>query len=323
MLDYLIIGAGPAGLACAIEAAKKGASYLVVDKGCLVNSIFHFPADITFFSTPDLLQIADLVFVSPSFRPSRVEVLKYYAAVADHYALNINTFEKVEEVTKTDGVFHVRTITAASEWKDYKAAKVIFATGYYDNPNMLKVPGEHMPHVSHYYGEAHPFRGRDVAVIGAKNSAVEAALSFWRAGARVTIIHRGPAISDSVKYWVRPDIEKRVETGQIKAMFNTAVTFISSKSVTAQNSATGESMEIAADFVFALTGYHPDTGLLQSCGVDIDEITQAPQCDPATLETNVPGLYVAGSIVAGVNNNKIFIENSREHGKMIVREGSA
>lgn len=318
-LDYLIIGAGPAGLACAIEAQKKNLDYIVVDKGCISDAIYRFPADLVFFSTPDLLAIGEALFITESFRPTRIEVLNYYRAVVDHYGLKIATYEKVESIEPRTGAgsFKVHTTLRSGEKRIRQTAKVIVATGYYDNPNMLGIEGEGLAKVSHYYTEAHPYHDCDVAIIGGKNSAVEAALLFYRAGARVTMIHRGADVSDSVKYWVRPDIDKRLEAGQIKAMFNSEVVKIEPDTIEVKNNS-GDTAKLKNDFVFALTGYHPDAELLRSCGARIDSETLAPQHDRDTLETNVPGLYVAGSIVAGKNNNKVFIENSREHGKKII-----
>ena len=318
MLDALVVGAGPAGLACAIEAKKKGLTCLLVDKGCLVNSIYNFPADMVFFSTPDLLGIGGLVFVSPSFRPTRMEVLKYYMAVADHYELDISVYEKVETVEpQPGGWFVVHSAGRSGAKKTRLAKKVVIATGYYDNPNMLGIEGEDLPKVYHYYTEGHPWRSCDVAIIGGKNSAVESALLFCRAGARVTLIHRGDGISDSVKYWVKPDIEKRIEQGQVKTMFNSIVTRIEPDIIHVRDNVTGQIARLKNDAVFALTGYHPDAALLKNCGVTIDQAALAPCHNPETLETNVPGLYVAGSMLAGKNNNRIFIENSREHGKLV------
>ncbi len=316
-LDVLIVGGGPAGMACAIDAGSKGLSYVIVEKGCLTNSIYNFPADMTFFSTPELLQVGELAFICQSFRPNRIETLNYYRAVKTHYDLNIRTYENVESVTPVDGRFTVTSTTTAGETREYDAGKVIVATGYYDHPNTLGIEGEELPKVSHYYTEAHPYNDCDVAIIGGKNSAVEAALTFYRVGARVTLIHRGLTLSDSVKYWVRPEIEKRIEDGKIATIFNSEVTKIETSEITIRNNSTGKTSQLDNDFLFALTGYHPDVGLLKSCGVQIDEATMAPKHNPETLETNVPGLYVAGSIVAGTNNNKVFIENSREHGKLI------
>ncbi len=311
-IDTLIIGAGPAGLACGIEAARLGVDYLIVDKGGLVDAIYRFPADMTFFSTADLMSVGDLLFVSPSFRPSRIETLKYYRGVADHYGLNLSPYTGVTAIVKVGEGFGVATTRG-----DLYARRVIVATGYYDQPNLLGIPGEEMPKVSHYYTEAHPYRECDVAVVGGKNSAVEAAMNFARAGARVTMIHRGATLSDSVKYWVRPDIEKMIEKGKVVARFSSKVTAIRREEIDVARVDGGESETVANDFVFALTGYHPDTPLLAAAGVIVDPTTLAPTYDASTLETNVPGLYVAGSLVAGRENNKVFIENSREHGRMI------
>ncbi|VAX15598.1 Thioredoxin reductase [hydrothermal vent metagenome] len=317
-LDYLIIGAGPAGLACAIEAQRKNLDYVVVDKGCITDAIYRFPADLVFFSTPDRLAIGDALFITESFRPTRIEVLNYYRSVVDHYGLKIAAYEKVESIKADSGSFNVHTLLGSGEKRVRKADKVIVATGYYDHPNMLGIQGEDLPKVSHYYTEAHPYHNCDVAIIGGKNSAVEAALAFCRAGARVTMIHRGATVSGSVKYWVRPDIDKKLEAGEIKAMFDSEVVRIKPDAIEVKNNDSGDTVKLKNDFVFALTGYHPGAELLTGCGARIDSDTLAPEHNLDTLETSVPGLYVAGSIVAGKNNNKVFIENSREHGKKIV-----
>jgi thioredoxin reductase (NADPH) len=316
MLDYLIVGAGPAGLSCAIEAKKNGLSYLVVDKGCAVNSIYRFPSDMSFFSTPELLEIGDAVFVTDSFRPTRAQVLKYYMSVIRHYGLNIASYREVTDIAKEDRGFKVTAVAANGNTEVMKSRKLILATGYYDNPNKLGIDGEELEKVSHYYGEAHPYYDKDVAVIGGKNSAVEASLAFYRAGARVTLIHRGKALSDAVKYWIRPDIEKRLQEGEIKALFNSVVKKVRPDSITVQ--CDGTEKTVKNDFVFALTGYHPDMGFLKRCGIRFDPKTLVPEHNSENLETNVPGLYLAGSIAAGMNCNKIFIENSRHHGKMII-----
>ncbi len=317
-LDYLIIGAGPAGLACAIEAEKKNLDYIVLDKGCVTDAIYRFPADLVFFSTPDRLAVGDALFITESFRPTRIEVLNYYRSVVDHYGLKIATYEKVESIEPGPGSFNVHTLAGSGEKRVRGADKVIVATGYYDHPNMLGIEGEDLPKVSHYYPEAHPYHNCDVAVIGGKNSAVEAALLFYRAGARVTMIHRGAGVSDSVKYWVQPDIDKRLEAGEIKAMFNSEVVRVEPDAIEVKNNIDGGKVKLKNDFVFALTGYHPDAELLHGCGARIDSETLAPEHNSGTLETSVPGLYVAGSMVAGKNNNKVFIENSRQHGKKII-----
>jgi len=316
VLDYIIVGAGPAGLACAIEAEKKGDTYLVLEKGCVVNSIYNFPSDMTFFSTPELLQLGEMVFVTDAFRPTRNQVLHYYLQVARKYGLKIAQYHTVKSITRNGSSFKVLAESRRHQTGIFNAKKVILATGYYDNPNHLDIEGENLEKVSHYYMEAHPLYDQDVAVIGGKNSAVEAALAFYRAGARVTLIHRGNGISDSVKYWVKPDIEKRIEAGRIKAMFNTVVTRITGESVFIKNG--GEEKEIKNDSVFALTGYHPDLDFLKECGVELHQETLAPKYNPDSLETGINGLYVAGSVAAGLQCNKIFIENGREHGKIII-----
>jgi thioredoxin reductase (NADPH) len=316
MLDYVIVGAGPAGLACGIEASKKGMDYLIVDKGSAVDTIYRFPVDMTFFSTPELLEIGEAVFVTDSFRPTRSQVLKYYMSVIRHYDLKVAVYREVTAIEPKEHRFDVTTVSPAGEKALIKTRKVILATGYYDNPNMLGIEGEELKKVSHYYGEAHPYRDTDVAVIGGKNSSVEWSLALCRASARVTLIHRGEKLSDSVKQWVRPDIEKRLENGDINALFNTVVVKVGSDSITVASN--GAERKLKNDFVFALTGYHPDIGLLEKCGVKFDPETLVPEHDSGNLETNVPGLHLAGSIAAGMNCNKIFIENSRHHGKMII-----
>lgn len=316
MLDYVIVGAGPAGLACGIEAAKKGVDYLIVDKGRVVNSIYRFPSDMTFFSTPELLEIGGMAFVTDSFRPTRSQVLKYYMSAVRHYDLKVAVYREVTEMDRKEYGFDVKIVSPAGKEQVLKTGKVILATGYYDNPNMLGIEGEELEKVSHYYGEAHPYRDMDVAVIGGKNSSVESSLALCRAGARVTLIHRGEKLSDSVKQWVRPDIEKKFEEREITALFNTVVSEVGPDSITVVSN--GSERKIKNDFVFALTGYHPDVGFLKRCGVKFDPETLEPEHDAANLETNVPGLHLAGSIAAGMNCNKIFIENSRHHGRMVI-----
>ena len=290
--------------------------YLIVDKGCAVDSIYRFPADMTFFSTPELLEIGETAFVTDSFRPTRSQVLKYYMSVIRHYDLKLSVYREVTAIEPKDYGFDVTTVSPASETDTIKTKKVILATGYYDNPNMLGIEGEELKKVSHYYGEGHPYRDMDVAVIGGKNSSVESSLAFCRAGARVTLIHRGEKLSDSVKYWVRPDIEKRLENGDINALFNTVVVKVEPDSITVVSN--GSERKLKNDFLFALTGYHPDIGFLEKCGVKFDPETLVPEHNSGNLETNVPGLHLAGSIAAGMNCNKIFIENSRHHGRMII-----
>lgn len=309
--DSIIIGAGPSGLSVAIEAQRAGLKYCVIEKGSIVNSIQHFPAEMTFFSTPELLEIGNIPFTSAQMRPTRTEGLEYYTRVADFFKLELKLFEKVISISKSDD--EISVITTKGQ---YLTKNIVLATGYYDNPNMLNIPGEELPKVSHFYSEPYQFYRQHVAVIGAKNSAAIAALELYRHGAKVTLIHRGDMLSDKIKYWVLPDIENRIKEGSITAMFNTTVTrILPNKLELIQD---GTSIEIPNDFVFAMTGYHPDYGFLKSIGISLDEDASAPMHNPETLETNVKGVYVAGSIVAGKNNNKIFIENGRLHGKMII-----
>jgi len=316
--DVLVIGAGPTGLACAIEARRAGFSVANVDKGCLVNSLFEYPANMTFFTTPELLEIGDVPFPSPHQKPTRQEALEYYRGVAQHYNLIIRQYERVDRVTGHDDSFVVHTLDMHDRAWQIHARKLIISTGYYDLPNMMNVPGELLPKVFHYYREPHPYYDCDVMVVGAKNSAAIAALELWRHGARVTLIHRGPDIHKHVKYWIKPDIENRIKAGQIKAYFNSTVREITIDDV-ALTTPDGE-IRLANDFVFALTGYHPDFTFLRSLGVELAASDCRPVCDPKTLESNVPGIYLAGVIVAGSHTNEIFIENGRFHGKAIARD---
>lgn len=311
MFDLIIIGAGPAGLSVAIEAQKAGLKYCVVEKESIVNAIQHFPAEMTFFSTPELLEIGNIPFTSAQMRPTRTEGLEYYTRVADFFNLELKLFEEVLSVMKSHSEFILTTSKGT-----YQANHVVIATGYYDNPNMLNIPGEELPKVSHFYAEPYQFYRQNVAVIGAKNSAAIAALELYRHGAKVTLIHRGDKLSEKIKYWILPDIENRIKEGSITSLFNTTVTKIfPDKLELIQN---GKAIEIPNDFVFAMTGYHPDYDFLKAIGISLDEEELAPVCNPETLETNVKGVFVAGSVVAGENNNKIFIENGRLHGKVIV-----
>lgn len=316
LVDLLVIGAGPTGLACAIEAQRAGFSALLVDKGCLCNSLFHYPAHMTFFTTPELLEIGSIPFSSPNQKPNRNEALEYYRKVAEHYRLDVRQYENVERVAGRDGSFTVHTTDRFGRKLEHRARKLAVATGYYDLPNYLGIPGEDLNKVKHYYHEPHPFYGLDVVVIGGKNSAAIAALDLWRHGAKVTLVHRGAEMHRHVKYWILPDINNRVKNGEIQAHFNSNVTNISEDDVTI-TTPDGE-ITIANHFVFALTGYHPDFEFIEGLGVKLDESNdRCPVCDPATLESNVPGIYLAGVIVAGERTNEIFIENGRFHGQLI------
>jgi thioredoxin reductase (NADPH) len=311
MYDIIIIGAGPSGLAVAIEAKKAGMRYCIIEKGGIVNSIQHFPTAMTFFSTPELLEIGGVPFTSAQMRPTRAEGLEYYSRVAEHYALEVRFFEQVRSIRKNNGMFSVVTTKETCESKH-----VVLATGYYDHPNMLHVPGEELPKVSHYYSEPYPYYRQHVAVIGAKNSAAIAALELYRHGAHVTIIHRGSALSEKIKYWILPDLENRIKEGSITAYFNYTVTMIGTDSI--EFTKEGSTIVLPNDFVFALTGYRPDFQFLESAGIALADGTNAPVHNPETFETNVRGLFVAGSVVAGKNNNQLFIENGRLHGVKIV-----
>ena len=317
--DVIVIGAGPTGLACAVELERDGYDYLVIEKGCVVNSLFHFPTQMIYFTTPELLEIGDLPLICDREKPNRLEALKYYRRVVDTYRLRVNQYERVLGVAGADGDFRVATEAGgAGGRRDYRARKVIVATGYYDHPNRLGIPGEDLPKVAHYYTEAHPFYDRDVAIIGAGNSAADAALELFRGGARVTLVHRRPDLSKSLKYWVAPDISNRIKNGEIKALFDTVVTEIMPTAIRTRHVETGAEAELPNDFVFALTGYHADYDFLRGMGIELDPETLKPRLDPETLESNVPGLYMAGVVIAGVENNKVFIENGRFHGKQII-----
>ena len=322
--DVIVVGGGPTGLACAIEAKRRGLTQLVIEKGCVVNSILHYPVNMIFFTTPELLEIGDIPLVSQREKPTRLEALKYYRLVAQHYQLEIRQYELVEEIQGEDGSFEVITRTGHGGVGRYKAKKLILATGYYDLPNMLGIPGEDLPKVSHYYTEAHPYFNCDVAVIGGANSAAETALDLYRNGARVTLIHRLPSLSHRIKYWVRPDIDNRIKRGEIPALFETEVLEIREDSilVAPMNGNAGKKpvQELRNDFVLALVGYHPDSGFLQRAGVRIGPNRMRPECDPQTLESNIKGLYLAGVIIAGLDSHEIFIENGRFHGKQVVAD---
>jgi thioredoxin reductase (NADPH) len=316
--DVLVVGAGPTGLACAIEAQRAGLNAVLVDKGCLCNSLFHYPSNMTFFTTPELLEIGDMPFSSPNQKPSRNEALEYYRKVAEHYQLEFRQYQTVTSLTGDDGDFVITTVDRFSRQRSYGARKVILATGYYDLPNYLEIPGEELPKVLHYYHDPHPYYDQNVLVIGGKNSAAIAALDLWRHGAHVTLVHRGPAMHHHVKYWILPDINNRIKNGEVTAWFSSSVANIAEDSVellTPQGPRT-----LKNDFVFALTGYHPDFDFLTSIGVRLEGHDRCPTCDPQSLESNVPGLYLAGVIVAGMRTNEIFIENGRFHGRQIAQD---
>ncbi len=315
--DIICIGAGPTGLATAIEAKRAGMRPLVIDKACLCNSIFHYPVNMVFFTTPELLEIGDLPLVCAAEKPTRVEALKYYRRAAEHYALELRLYERVLRVDGLDGNFTVVTTTEKGAQQRYLARKITVATGYYDLPNLLGVPGEVLPHVAHYYSEPHEFWNQEVVVIGGKNSAAEAALDLYRNGARVTLVHRGKDLGASIKYWVRPDIENRIKAGQIHALLNARVEEITKDEVVIEQHA--QTKRVPAKQVFALTGYHPDFSFIEGLGVRLDPESRRPALDPKTLESNVPGIYLAGVVTGGRHTGEIFIENGRFHGKQIIQ----
>jgi thioredoxin reductase (NADPH) len=314
--DIICIGAGPTGLACAIEARRAGMRPLVIDKGCLCNSIYHYPVNMVFFTTPELLEIGDLPLVCATEKPTRIEALKYYRKATEHYALELRLFERVLGVEGSDGHFTVVTRTEKGIEQRYQGKKIAVASGYYDLPNEMNVSGENLPHVSHYYSEPHEYWKQEVVVIGGKNSAAEAALDLFRNGAKVTLVHRDAQLGTTIKYWVRPDIENRIKAGQVQALFQTHVKQITTDEVIVTNGA-GEK-RLPARRVFALTGYHPDFAFIESLGVHLHSETRKPTLDPKTLESNVPGVHLAGVVIGGRHTSEIFIENGRFHGKQII-----
>ncbi|MGV8915303.1 MAG: YpdA family putative bacillithiol disulfide reductase [Kaistella sp.] len=312
ILDILIIGAGPIGLNCALEAEKNKLTYLIVEKGTIVNSLYNYPLYMRFFSTAEKLEIAEIPFISPAPKPGRQEALEYYQGIARQKNLNINLYEKVLHVNKNEGIFDIETSKAK-----YRAKNVIISTGFYDIPNLMNIPGEDLSKVKHYYTEPYPYAQQKIVVVGSSNSAVDAALETYRKGAEVTMIIRHSEISKSVKYWVKPDIENRIAEGSIKAHFNSELTAITENSVIFKNE-NGEITEIENDFVLAMTGYLPDFDFLRNSGIDLLGDCLNPSYHPETMETNVSHLYLAGVVCGGKDTHLWFIENSRIHAEMIV-----
>lgn len=312
--DIVIVGAGPIGLACGIEAQKAGLSYAIIDKGCLVNSLYHYPLNMTFFSTSERLEIGDVPFISHSAKPNRVEALEYYRRVCTSWNLNVKLYEQVNAIGKQDGGFHITTARGA-----YTARFIVLALGFYDLPYLLNIPGEELPKVRHYYDEPHPYFAQKIVVVGAANSAVDVALETWRKGADVTMVIREEGIRDSVKYWVKPDIENRIKEGSIKAYLRSQLVRIDERSVTVRTPA-GE-VVLENDFVLAMTGYKPPFEFMEACGIQFntDEF-HTPVYNEQTMQTNVPGIYLAGVVCGGLKTNKWFIENSRVHAEMIVAD---
>jgi thioredoxin reductase (NADPH) len=319
-VDVAIIGGGPSGLATAIECTKKGLSHIVLEKGSLVDAIRRFPMNMVFFTTPDLLEIGELPLVCARDKPTRLEALKYYRRVSEFYRLKVELYERVDAVRAVNSHFELTSSYQRGQVgspEALTARRVVVANGYYDNPNYLGIPGEDLPKVSHYYSEAHPYYGLDVAVIGGGNSAAETVLDLYRSGVKVRLIHRGSDVSTHIKYWVRPDIKNRIDRGEVEAHLQTRVVAILPDKLVLEKKG-GEKLEIPNDAVLALTGYHPDYTFLESMGIHIDTASGKPQTDPETCETNVSGIYLAGGIVAGRETNKIFIENGRFHGQKII-----
>lgn len=313
MYDILVIGGGPIGLACAIEARRHKLTHLVIEKGTLVNSLYNYPIHMTFFSTSEKLEMGNVPFMSLNPKPNRQEALEYFRRVKEKWELNVNTYEEVLEVEKMEGHFVIK-----SNKGEYRSRKLIVATGFYDHPNLLNIPGEDLPKVNHYFKEAHPYIDQEVVVIGARNSAVDAALEVWRKGGRVTMVIRKDEIHQKVKYWVRPDIMNRIKAGEIKAYFNSTVKEIRPKEVVIQTPE-GEKV-LPNDFVLAMTGFSPDYPLLNQLGIKIGEGELAiPEFDPETHQSSVPGVYLAGTVCGGRQTNKWFIENSIEHAEKILR----
>jgi bacillithiol disulfide reductase len=317
--DLLIVGAGPSGLATAISAQAEGLDFEVVEKGVLVNSIFHFPVHMVFFTTPELLEIGGLPLVTPFDKPTRIEALRYYRRVVEKFQLAINFGERVVGATSSDAGTPIFTVTTEADGglRTRQARALVLAIGYYDHPNRLNVPGEDLPHVSHYYDEAHRYYRKHVVVVGGKNSAAEVALELYRAGAQVTMVHRRSTLGSSIKYWVKPDIENRIAEGSIAARFESRVVEILPDAVIVDSR--GQRDRLPADHVLLMTGYHADFDLLEACGVEVDAATGVPIHDPSTLESNVPNLFLAGGVLAGKDTAPIFIENGRFHGEQIVR----
>lgn len=316
--DWIIVGAGPAGLSAAIACRANDLTYRVLEKGMLVNSIAHFPTQMQFFSTTERLEIAAIPFITSADHPTRSEVLRYYRRVVDDLELNVHLYTRVESAARRpDGLFEVHTVNRTGQHDVHQSRRLLLSTGCFDNPNRLGVPGEDLGHVSHYYHEAHPYFRQKLIIVGASNAAAEAALECWRQGARVTIVHRGAGLGSNIKPWVMPDILNRVKRGEIATHFQTVVREIREQSVLVDKAGVGTA-ELAADSVLLLTGHHPDLSLALSLGAAPDPEQGGLRFDADTLETTVPGLHVAGILTAGRDANKVFIENGRHHGPRII-----
>jgi thioredoxin reductase (NADPH) len=319
--ELLVIGAGPCGLAVGVAAKKAGIATVLLDRRTIVSTIERYPLSMTFFSTPERIEIGDIPFISSQEKPNRRDGLIYYRRVAEHYGLDIRPGEDVVDVSRDSpakGLFRV-AVSRPHDDKTYLASAIVFATGYYDNPNYLGIPGENLPHVTHYFVEGHPYWRKRVVVIGAGNSSVDAALECWRAGATVTLVHFGEGFDRTVKAWVLPDILNRVKEGSIAVRWRSTVRAITPTHVEVVSDPSGAVEMMLADAVLAMTGYHADTGLLQRLGVPVDPANGVPAHDESSMATTVPGCYLAGVIASGNDANRLFIENARGHGELIVR----
>ncbi len=314
LYDVIIIGGGPCGLAAGIEATKNGLSHLILEKGSITESIRRYPKLMRFFSTAENIEIGGIPFPISGVKANRNEALQYYRKVAAYYKLKTKVFTEVERVEKNGELFTVYTTAGDT----FQAHRVILATGYFDKPRWLGIPGEDLPHVSHYYDEPFQYSFTKVVIVGAANSAVEASLELYRHDVDVTVVHRGNDFKPTVKYWLIPDVKNRVKEGKIKTQFDTCVTGIEPGWVYTQHLETGETNTLPADFVLILSGYTPDASLLMRCGIELDPVTQIPVFDKRTFETNVPGLYVCGTVLAGIYTEKVFIENGRDHARAIL-----
>jgi thioredoxin reductase (NADPH) len=319
--SVIIVGAGPIGLACAISARRRGIDPLIIDAGAVVNSIVHYPIGMTFFTTPERLEIGNHPIVCAGAKPTREEAMMYYRGIARAEALRIRTFVRLAKAARVGGQVRC-TLETPAGLEEMTCDSLVLATGYFDRPNRLGVPGEDLPHVKHYFDEAHLGWGLDVVVVGGKNSAVEAALQLYRAGARVTLVYRGAALKPTIKYWLRPDLENRVKFGEIQLRLGATVQSIEAGAMTIRN-AESPTERLAADRVYLLTGFTPDFELFRSMGIDLDPVTERPVLNPETLETNVPGIHMAGSIVSGRAISEVFIENGRYDGEKIFGDKTA
>lgn len=314
IFDVIIIGGGPIGLACGIQAKKAGLKYLILEKGVLVNSLYNYPVNMTFFSTSERLEIGNVPFVSNNNKPTRSEALEYYRRIVTSFDLDIHLFEEVKEVKKSKNYFNITSSKSA-----YRAVNIVIATGFYDIPYLLNVKGEKLPKVKHYYDDPHYYAFQNVLVVGAANSAIDAALETWRKGANVTMVIRGDKISERVKYWVKPDIENRIKEGSIKAYFNSEIKEIKEKEV--DLSTPDGIVTIDNDWVLAMTGYQPNLAFIKNLGVQLSEDGVCrPTYDETNYESNVKGIYLAGVVCGGLNTHRLFIENSREHAKKIIKD---